>query len=311
MKEFKKSTAFSNINKEKEKHTHSIEPGGEPIEWQPIHSEEELHLAAKAGGSYYLAKDIDLTRVLDIIENMNLCLNDKVLKQTNSYRNVIYIGEDVIFNLCDCSGDKGTTRYWDKASDGSWELKTDNSTSEYMTVGGVIVGGYSTYCGGVFNYGTFTMYGGNITGNSAMNSGGGVYNCRIFIMAGGSITGNSAEHGGGVYNGYTFTMNGGEITGNGARFNGGGVYNDGPLTMYGGSISGNKVRGSGGGVYNNNTDSTFTMYNGGITGNDAYVGGGMYNYNGTFTLNGGSITRNSGKDGDDIYNERTDNNDNL
>lgn len=211
MKEFKTSTAFYNINKETHSHIHSINKDGEPIEWLPIHSEDELHLAAKNGGSYYLATDINLTEELQITKDMNLCLNDKVLKQTAADTRVITVNENIHFNLCDCSGDKGTTRYWNKEENGLWKLGTDY-ISEYMTVGGVITGGYADV-GGVMNLGIFTMYGGNITGNRTYSQVGGVLNWGEFIMYGGNISGNS---GSGVYN-YadgTFTLNGGEITGN-------------------------------------------------------------------------------------------------
>ena len=303
---FKTSTAFSSNNKETNSHTHSIYPGGEPLEWRPIHSEEELHLAAANGGSYYLATDIDLTKELKISKDMNLCLNDKVLKQTQGKSRVIYVKPKVTLNLCDCRYEGGTIRYWSDLSDGLWTLKTDDSISEHMTVGGVITGGYAYDGGGVFNHGTFTMYGGNITGNSASNYGGSVYNEGTFTMNGGSITGNSAiEAGGGVANyDSSFTMKGGSIRENSAK-SGGGVYNCENVTfiMNSGRIDGNTAE-RGGGVYNE-SNAKFVMNGGSIFENSAeHYGGGMYNYNGTFTLNGGSITGKSGKDGDDIYNGR-------
>lgn len=52
----------------------------------------------------------------------------------------------------------------------------------------------------VGEFGSFTMYGGSITGNHATGNGGGVYVNGTFKMYGGSITGNSATgDGGGVY----------------------------------------------------------------------------------------------------------------
>lgn len=217
---FETSTAFSD-NKETHSHNHSIEPGGESLEWKPIYTEKELHRAAKKGGNFYLAVDIYLTRKLEIIKNMNLCLNDKVLKQTAAGRRVITIPPNIHFNLCDCSGENGTTRYWDKDKDGLWTLKTDDSPSDYTTHGGVITGGDTLWGGGVENYGDFTMYGGNIIGNSATN-GGGVYNWMYatFMLNGGNITGNSAKTGGGVYayHNSTFTPNGGNISGNNAEY---------------------------------------------------------------------------------------------
>jgi uncharacterized repeat protein (TIGR02543 family) len=81
-------------------------------------------------------------------------------------------------------------------------------------------------CGGVYvSGGTFTMSGGEISGNSADSDSricvGGVYmDGGTFTMSGGKISGNSINSGfrdfaGGVYvSGGTFTMSGGEISGN-------------------------------------------------------------------------------------------------
>ena len=176
--------------------------------------------------------------------------------------------------------------------------------------------------------GTLVMENGSkITGNTYSSSyndayGGGVYvNSGTFTMNGGEISGNSAaidyypssSGGGGVFvsNG-TFTMNGGEISSNTAsrsswscRSYGGGVYvSSGTFTMNGGEISSNTAvsySSSGGGVYMSN--GTFTMNGGEISGNsaaaeagDSYYspgGGGVYMSSGTFTMNGGEISGNS------------------
>jgi uncharacterized repeat protein (TIGR02543 family) len=87
--------------------------------------------------------------------------------------------------------------------------------------------------------------GAKITGNrnaSTQFSGGGVYVAGTFTMNGGEITGNYSNiHGGGVYVAGTFTMNGGEISGNTASNSyGGGVYvYSGTFTKSGGTITGN------------------------------------------------------------------------
>jgi hypothetical protein len=146
--------------------------------------------------------------------------------------------------------------------------------------------------GGVYvSNGTFTMSGGEISGNSASASsgGGGVYVSNgTFTMSGGEISGNSASAssyyggGGGVYvsNG-TFTMSGGEISGNSASASsyggGGGVYvSNGTFTMSGGEISGNSASASsyygdgyGGGVYVSSTGMFAKQLGGIIYGGDA------------------------------------------
>jgi hypothetical protein len=92
-----------------------------------------------------------------------------------------------------------------------------------------------------------------ITANrNASGNGGGVYmdTDGTFTMSGGEITGNTASGGGGVYvNGGTLDMSDGKIAGNTA-FGGGGVYvNSGTLDMSGGEIAGNTASGGGGGVW--------------------------------------------------------------
>jgi hypothetical protein len=173
-----------------------------------------------------------------------------------------------------------------------------------------LVGGYSSYGGGVYNSGAFEMYGGKISGNFAsVGKGGGVYNSGTFKLSGGEISNNTADtavfteseytgHGGGVYNSGTFAMSDGKITRNTAS--GGGVYNYGTFELMGGEISGN----TGSGVYQR--WGMFTMSGGEIRGNTAYMGGGVYVYlSSTFDRQGGLISGNTvtNKDGEgkDVY----------
>lgn len=289
---FETSTAFYNKNKETHLHIHSIEPVGELLVWTPIHTEEELRLAAEKGGNFYLATDINLTRKLEITADMNLCLNDKVLKQTMNIARVFYIKDNTKFNLCDCSGENGTTRYWYKSDDGLWTLKPDGGSSDYTTTGGVITGGTK---GGVYNSGTFTMYGGTITGNRA-EYGGGVWNddSGTFTMYDGSIIRNMAEwDGGGVFNhGGFFTIHNGSIEDNRANC-GGGVYcRSGESFLLGGYISGNYATMFGGGVFNSE-QSTLELHGGNITGNKADLLGGGIDNRGMFCIGHGTISGNT------------------
>lgn len=121
--------------------------------------------------------------------------------------------------------------------------------------------------GGKMEYGKITHKEGSV--------GRGIYVNSIFTMYGGEISGNTADapstsnkgYGGGVYvyDGCSFTMNGGKITSNTAGFYGGGVYlsRKSNFTMNGGSITGNSAQMSGGGVElyggNSGDDSTFTV----------------------------------------------------
>ncbi len=166
------------------------------------------------------------------------------------------------------------------------------------------------------NGSTFTMYSGEISGNSSASSssqavyGGGVYvdATSTFEMYGGKISNNTisssnSANGGGVYNLGTFTMHEGEISGNSTTcstngtYGGGGVYNRGSFTMKGGKISENKACGpmaGGAGVYN--SVGTFTLEDGEISGNifNTGYGSGIGVYSsGTFIMKGGLISGNT------------------
>ena len=109
--------------------------------------------------------------------------------------------------------------------------------------------------------GTFTMYGGEISQNTAYSSsldngnGGGVYIETLgysysgtFIMYDGEISRNKAFNAGGVGVAGTFTMSGGKISQNTAGRYGGGVAADGTFAMSGGEILENAAKGFGDGV---------------------------------------------------------------
>ena len=149
-----------------------------------------------------------------------------------------------------------------------------------LNEGAIITGNNNSFGtgGGVFmNSGTFTMNGGEISGNTSNVNGGGVYVLGgSFTMHNGDITGNSTYNGGGgvyVFSNSTFSMSGGKISGNtNTGFWGGGVCVDivGTFTMSGGTISGNTVN--------------HEYYS------QAESGGGGVFVAGTFTKSGGTIT---------------------
>ena len=137
------------------------------------------------------------------------------------------------------------------------------------------------------------------TNTSTSGSGGGVYigGGGAFTMDGGEISNNRAVNGGGVYvyssfSSSYFNIYGGTVSGNTATGDGGGVYvyssyayysSSSYFNMHGGTVSGNTATGSGGGVYvyaysssYSSSSSYFNMYDGTISGNDATTGGGVY-----------------------------------
>jgi hypothetical protein len=164
--------------------------------------------------------------------------------------------------------------------------------------------------------GTFTMGGGKISYNSSRGvsvSGG------TFTMEGGEISDNSGD-GVSIGSNGTFTMKGGEISynsGKGIYFydgtftmkdgeisynSGGGVYvpSNKTFTMEGGMISGNTTSSFGGGVYI--SGGTFAMEGGAISGNTtSSFGGGVYISGGTFAMEGGAINGNTASSGGGVY----------
>lgn len=223
------------------------EHGGSPA-WTAISSLNEITKA----GSYYLKQAVTLDGTWVCKYNgVNLCLNGMTITGANG-ADAIEISKGASLTVTDCSETAGRITH----NSGKTGRGINNGNGGTFTLWGGNVTGNSIVSdsgGGVYNFnGTFNMYGGSITGNNAGNLGGGVHTYGIFTMTGGEIKNNKAGNcGGGVFNNKTFTMTGGSITGNNAAKHGGGVYVFGTFTMTGGSITGNNaVNYDGGGVYN-------------------------------------------------------------
>ena len=211
-----------------------------------------------AEGSYYLANDVTLSSTWSVPSGTtNLCLNGKTITLNNYQGSVIEIGSGNTLNLYDCADTSGT-------------ITGGNATKENTAYRG---GGVRVLSGGTFN-----MYNGTISGNSAYQ-GGGVHNDGTFNMSGGTISNNNTtEHGGGIFNGSNapFTMSGGTISNNTSAQNGGGVFNNATtgsaaVTISGGTITNNTATGLGGGVYNNSSGDLkriISLSGGKITGNN-------------------------------------------
>ncbi len=190
------------------------------VAWKGVSSLSEI----TTGGYYYLTKDIDRTQTWNLPNaKVVLCLNGHNIT-ANANVDVIKISYNAQLILTDCMGGK---------------MEYGKITHKEGSVGR-----------GIYVNSIFTMYGGEISGNTAdapstsnKGYGGGVY----------------------VYDGCSFTMNGGKITSNTAGVYGGGVYlsRKSNFTMNGGSITGNSAQMSGGGVElnggNSGDDSTFTV----------------------------------------------------
>ena len=190
----------------------------------------------------------------------------------------------------------------------------NNTNRNYELGGGILIG----------NSSTFTMNGGEISGNTANGGGGVAIIGSTMVMNGGTISNNSTyktsgqgSYGAGVYvadyanasGGDTlftgqpasFEMNGGKITGNTALDYGGGVLTFPQqsqkitININNGEISGNKVtKGSGGAVAAFFGVTELNIKGGTLTGNSAYqFGGGVFLYQATnVTISGGTISKN-------------------
>ena len=147
--------------------------------------------------------------------------------------------------------------------------------------------------GGVYvdEYAGFTMGSGvKIQDNTAANSGGGICisggtPASDFTMEGGEIKGNSAVNGGGIASTGVgcFEILGGEISGNSASADGGGIYisfgftRDANKLISGCTISENSADNYGGGIFlQGNSFIDVELCSARIEDNSALVGGGVY-----------------------------------
>ena len=195
----------------------------------------------------------------------------------------------------------------------------NNTNSNYELGGGILIG----------NGSTFTMNGGEISGNTANGGGGVAIIGSTMVMNNGTISNNSTyqtsgqgSYGAGVYvadyanasGGDTlftaapasFEMNGGKITGNEALDYGGGIVTfpqQGQkitININNGNISGNQVtEGSGGAVAAFFGVTELNVKGGTLSGNSAQnYGGGVFLYQATnVTISGGTISENRASSG--------------
>ena len=195
----------------------------------------------------------------------------------------------------------------------------NNTNSNYELGGGILIG----------NGSTFTMNGGEISGNTANGGGGVAIIGSTMVMNNGTISNNSTyptsgqgSYGAGVYvadyanasGGDTlftaqpasFEMNGGSISGNTALDYGGGILTfpqQGQkitININNGNISGNQVtEGSGGAVAAFFGVTELNVKGGTLSGNSAKnYGGGVFLYQATnVTISGGTISENRASSG--------------
>lgn len=200
--------------------------------WTPD-SSGEVPLPTAGNVYYYLTEDVTISKTCEVVcdnaTSIYICLNGHSITMTGTGPAIkldgTSAGNRASLIITDCMGEGKITR-------------KGNAKGSAVQV-----------CG----YGSFTMYGGTITGNHVNGSGGGV-----------CIEGTNGS----------FTMYGGTITNNSATGSGGGVYVDGKnsgFIMYGGTITNNSATGSGGGVYVGEKTQTYVWVGGNaqIAGNTA------------------------------------------
>ena len=239
-------------------------------------------------GKYYLTDNVTLSSTWAPKDGVVLCLNGKTITAKGDFDCITVTSQSYTLTLCDCKPDEVEGSITHSSGTGHGVNTTGTFNMYGGTISGNTAGANASGGGGVYVNGTFNMYGGTISGNKTAGStfGGGVYvvSRGKFNMNGGEITQNTSDNGGGVYvvSRGKFNMNSGTITGNTADNSGGGVCSVGTFKMTGGTIGGadnaaNKAK-NGGGVYVG-SGSTFEMSGGEITDNTASGygdGGGVY-----------------------------------
>ena len=183
--------------------SHGGETHTDVLTWTAVSSLSEITKA----GHYYLTQSVTQSSEWQPVDGVVLCLNGYDIICSKDGANTIKLTNGGSFTLSDCKGTGRITH-----ADGL------TGTGVYLDPDG-----------------TFTMYDGSISGNSAAEKGGGVYMTRsTFRMLGGSVSGNKAKYGGGVYvYSGAFTLSGGTVSGNSSDEDGAGVYTAGTFNMTG------------------------------------------------------------------------------
>ena len=173
--------------------------------WTAVSTEADLK-AMTAGGSYYLANDIELTSGLTV-PSINICLNGFELKQSANAAAIIANG-GVTLNICDCSDEHTGTIIGGDNNNGSGIFCSGYSAPTVLNVYGCKFTGCTGGAAIGLEYdATANLYGCTITGNNG--SYGGVYSWfgPTLNIYGGTITNNTADYAGGGIWLYKSTMN--------------------------------------------------------------------------------------------------------
>ena len=151
------------------------------------------------GGNYYLRTDVENYREFSEVKidhtivikgNVTICLNGQTLESIGENMPVFRVKAGGTLTLTDCKGNAGKVKH---TSDGSGSGVKVESGGTFNMYGGTITKNTATdtYGGGVYVVdGTFTMNGGTITDKTETNGGGGGYVCcGTCTMNGGATRG--------------------------------------------------------------------------------------------------------------------------
>lgn len=250
----------------------------------------------------YLAKDATRDVTLDIKAGytLYLCLDGHSMTSSATDQEVIYARNGANFILCDCTGGGKITHSPNVTGRGIRVSQGGSNKASFTMYGGEISGNHGGDGAGIETQnGTVTMYGGTISDNhvdaASYYGGGGVcaHSGGRFTMYGGTISNNEStiDGGGGVtvWGGGLVTIAGGTISGNKATGDGGGIYTNGTLTISGNSVIENNEAGNGGGVFYYGTYSSMTISGSAKIADNTATGngGGVYFGGDTFSISGG------------------------
>ena len=203
-----------------------------------------------AGGHYYLADNVKLDKLAALSTSnmtLDLCLNGHDLTPADGQQILKLGNKSIKATIDDC------TAYTDASGvyhAGSLTGVNTTSTGGAIYVGGSdtlylrdgkLSGNTAGNAAGVILYGTMYMYGGEISNNVTTKNGAGIYvgkNAGELYVYGGTITGNTAVKGAGVFVGENAVMEvkDAAITGNTASDYAGGILAGNGATV---TLSGN------------------------------------------------------------------------
>lgn len=270
--------------------------------WTAWDGTSEITYDANNTAYVYLASDVTRNVTLDIKAGytLYLCLDGHSMTSSATDKEVIYARNGANFILCDCTGGGKITHSPNVTGRGVRVSEGRFNKASFTMYGGEISGNHGGDGAGIETQnGTVTMYGGTISDNhvdaASYYGGGGVcaHSGGRFTMYGGTISNNeSTINGGGgvtVWGGGLVTIAGGTISGNKATEDGGGIYTNGTLTISGNSVIENNEAGNGGGVFYYGTYSSMTISGSAKIADNTATGngGGVYFGGDTFSISGG------------------------